>query len=212
MADFNKDILPEPDPEIPQQDELGKLPVSSDETSNLPIEEGDEEVLSRLDEVQDQLEHGLEQQDDGEALDAGELPSNEPEPFDATILPEITAPSIVDSSSISFSDEFGGDDFAASATSEESPARVPELDDLDTAQRGFDQMGQEIEAFHAQGGMGGGSQVPGDEAANEGVPQDDDMRNFLDADYRHKNTSSSILTDATQKINELTEKLERSRL
>lgn len=207
---MNEDLPVEPDPDIPGQDELGKLPVQPD-SPELPAEdEQPEDLLAQLDEVQKQFESGLEEADDGEAIEPGDFPNNDPEPFDATVVPSIQPPTISDGGSVGFDDEFGGIDFSKNVSDEEAPGKIPELEAVDEAGKALEEFGAGVEAFHAGNAPEG--DMPGDEADNPGFLNDNSLKDFLDADYRQKDASTSILSDATRRIEEITARLERSRL
>lgn len=207
-----RDLQPEPDPEVPQQDELGRMPFQSD-SQDLSVEDQPEAADPGQEavDIQSQLEAGLEStEDDGDTLDAGELPGNDPEPFDSTVVPSFPEVTISDTNSVGFEDEFGGIDFAKDVGDEETPGRVPELEALDEAGKALDDFGKGVEAFHA--GQAPEAEAPGDEAAQPGFPSDNALKDFLDTDYHEKDLSANILTEATRRIEEITLRLERSRL
>lgn len=209
--DEQDDILPQGGEPAPNQDREGRLPFQPD-SPDMNIEDRpdtDDPVQDVLD-VESTLEAGADEtSDDGEALLGRDLPGNEPEPFDSTVLPEIPDPSITDKAPVGFEDEFGGIDFSKDVGDEETPGRVPELEAVDEAGKALDDFGAAAEAFHAQNPE---PNVPGDEADQPGFPGDNALKDFLDSDHRQKDLSSSILIEATRRIEEITSRLERSRL
>lgn len=202
----NIDDLGEDDPE-------GKLPVAP-EPEDLQLEDAapapdpGQEALD----IQEELD-SLEPPEDEGSIQPVDLADNQPQPVDKPPpVPGVKGVTISDVSPVGFKDEFGGTDLSSDvATDRDESAPPPELADVDAATRDFDQMADDIEAFHAGTGIRG-MLNEADPIAHAGGDNQDEIPQALDADLHNRDTMTGFLVEHTRKIQELTLRLERERL
>lgn len=203
----NFDGEEDPTPDAPQEGvDNPRLPADSHEAPEQEEIIDDQQLADIAAEVGKQLEEAEEPEDE-EALDGGYAPPPEPTPFDSTVLPNIKVPYITDLPKGGDPTSLGGDSELPSETIE-SRGAAPGIAELDEAGRALEAFGNDVEAFHA--GALPPADDPGEVAGggNDGghVPE------ALDADFKHKETSTDYIIEHIRKINELTARLERERI
>lgn len=169
-----------------------------------------EEVFAdEAEEIVQQLTSAGEAEEDAPDI----LPDTEaePEPFDGTALPVFAEPSIADLSGEQGDASLPGIDDAVESAGPQG-GEIPELQHLDEAQSALEQMGADIEAFHA-GRLGGDiPQLEEESNASVGGMSEDQLRDYMEADYHHRETSSYALIDHARRIEDLTLAIERERI
>lgn len=204
--DGGEDLLPKPDPSIPQQDPLGPRPV--DESAGIdPPADPSEDLLKELDAASEQLESAGE-----ETVEENPPLLKDFEEPEADLVPEEPESPTLDPPEIA--EEVGEIEFEGFPEDDkevfpgfEAPG---DPDHLEAAPDDLERMGKEIEDFHA--GKFGAPPPDGFFGGQSAGASDDPAEKLLDADYANRDAMTERLIHHTMRIELLTERLERSRL
>lgn len=213
VDDGGEDIYPQPDPNVPNQDQLPDQMPSEDYKQPVPLEQDGEteSLLADVDDAQGTLEQAGEIEESPPI--APDEPQNDPEPTDDTTDLSLDVPELSeDSGPRDFTEDATGADMSADVSS--APAEDSTLEDLDRAAKDLADMGADINAFHEGGGMDG-FQPPmdfGTGGSGEGGGDNSALQNLGDTDISNRDTMTDFLIAHERRIAEVTQRLERERL